>query len=904
MTSRRRFFVPEVVQASAMDCGPASLKCLLEGFGIPVSYGRLREACQTDVDGTSIDTMEEVAGQLGLDAEQVMLPPDHLLLAEAAALPAIVVVRLPNGTTHFEVVWRRHGRFLQCMDPAIGRRWVSCEKFLEDLYVHKTGVPAETWRDWAGSTTSLDALRARLKNLGVRRRVFLDAAVADTTWRSLARLDASVRLITAILGSGGIRRGRQCRRLLERFLQDDAQIPAEYWSVQPTAVPSGGEPELLLRGAVLVQVRGRKPQSIREAASAAVSPEIAAALSEKPVSPGLELLRLLRTDGIFSPALLLFSSLLAAGGVIVEAVLFRGLFDLARELGLSGQRWAAVGALLAFLLVLLLLELPVTASLLRMGRRLETRLRQAFLEKIPRLSDRYFQSRLMSDMTERSHMIHRIRHLPELGGQMMRSVLELVLTAAGIAWLDPASAPLAFAAALAAILLPLLAQPAVIERDLRVRTHSGALSRYYLDALLGLIPIQVHGAQRAVRREHRELLTGWASAGFALQTVAVWVEAVQFAIGFGLAAVMLFHHLAHSTEAGAVLLLIYWALNLPVLGQDIAQIAWQYPAYRNRTLRLLEPLGALEESTEGSSPFFGGRPSLPPAATLQFENVSVRAAGHMILQDITAHIPAGAHVAIVGPSGAGKSSLAGLLLGWWRPVQGQVLVDGRPIAECLESLRRHTAWVDPAVQLWNRSFVENIRYGSSSSEADDEIDPAANENARTVTPSMMQVLDAAELRRVLERLPDGFETRLGEGGALVSGGEGQRVRLARALLRPGTRLVILDEPFRGLDREQRRTLLQRVRTLWHGVTLLCITHDVSETLDFERVLLIEDGRIAEDNAPSALAANPSSRYRALLDTERSLRQTVWSGGVWRRLTMENGVLSESSGTRDSAETPA
>jgi ABC-type bacteriocin/lantibiotic exporter with double-glycine peptidase domain len=63
----RRYFAPEVVQTSAMDCGPATLKCLLEGFGIPVSYGRLREACQTDVDGTSIDTIEDIAGQLGLE---------------------------------------------------------------------------------------------------------------------------------------------------------------------------------------------------------------------------------------------------------------------------------------------------------------------------------------------------------------------------------------------------------------------------------------------------------------------------------------------------------------------------------------------------------------------------------------------------------------------------------------------------------------------------------------------------------------------------------------------------------------------------------------------------------------------------------------------------------------------
>src|ERR1700675_4718324 len=106
---RRRFFVPEVVQASAMDCGPASLKCLLEGFGVAVSYGRLREACQTQVDGTSIDTLEQIAGQLGLVAEQVIVPEDHVLLDEAEVLPAIVVIRLPNGYTHFVVAWRTHG---------------------------------------------------------------------------------------------------------------------------------------------------------------------------------------------------------------------------------------------------------------------------------------------------------------------------------------------------------------------------------------------------------------------------------------------------------------------------------------------------------------------------------------------------------------------------------------------------------------------------------------------------------------------------------------------------------------------------------------------------------------------------------------------------------------------------
>src|ERR671919_2112529 len=167
---RRRFFVPEVVQTSAMDCGPASLKCLLEGFGIAVSYGRLREACQTDVDGTSIDTLEEVAVQLGLEAEQMMLPVDHVLLPEAQALPAIAIVRLPSGVTHFVVAWRRHGPVVQLMDPATGRRWPTGQRFLHELYVHTMPFPAAAWREWAGSEACLGALRRRLEQVGLSGR--------------------------------------------------------------------------------------------------------------------------------------------------------------------------------------------------------------------------------------------------------------------------------------------------------------------------------------------------------------------------------------------------------------------------------------------------------------------------------------------------------------------------------------------------------------------------------------------------------------------------------------------------------------------------------------------------------------------------------------------------------------
>src|SRR5215472_11253479 len=144
----RRFLVPEMVQASSMDCGPAALKSLLQGFGISVNYDALRDACSTSTEGVSIDTIEQIAIQLGLEAEQIMLPSEHVLLPAARALPAIAVVRNAAGLTHFVVVWRYLYGFVQLMDPAIGRRWVTAESFRHSLYIHKLAVPAIEWREW------------------------------------------------------------------------------------------------------------------------------------------------------------------------------------------------------------------------------------------------------------------------------------------------------------------------------------------------------------------------------------------------------------------------------------------------------------------------------------------------------------------------------------------------------------------------------------------------------------------------------------------------------------------------------------------------------------------------------------------------------------------------------------
>ena len=136
----------------------------------------------------------------------------------------------------------------------------------------------------------------------------------------------------------------------------------------------------------------------------------------------------------------------------------------------------------------------------------------------------------------------------------------------------------------------------------------------------------------------------------------------------------------------------------------------------------------------------------------------MHAAGHTILEAINLKIEPGDHVAIVGPSGAGKSSLMGLFWDGIDRPRVAYLVDGVALEGAhLEHLRKDTAWIDPAVQLWNRSLFSNLCYGNPDGV------PTAN------------LLEQSELRQLLEKLPDGLQTELGESGGLVSGGEGQRV---------------------------------------------------------------------------------------------------------------------------------
>jgi ATP-binding cassette subfamily B protein len=413
---------------------------------------------------------------------------------------------------------------------------------------------------------------------------------------------------------------------------------------------------------------------------------------------------------------------------------------------------------------------------------------------------------------------------------------------------------------------------------MRVRTHAGGLARFYLETLAGLTTLHAHSAERSVRREHESLLTEWMRTARRQITASVSLDTALALCGVLGTALFLRAHLASPGDPAGILLIAYWGLNLPIAAADLSAAMQVWSIQRSVALRLIEPLDtpSEEEAATGSR-----RNAAPPS--IDFDAVTVTMAGHEVLTGISISVPAGTHMAVLGRSGAGKSTLVATLLGLLEPSAGEIRIDGRRLGgELIAALRARTAWIDPAVQLWNRSLESNILYGSTDA-----------------TP-WPQVVREAELYELLERLSN-LQRPLGEGGGLLSGGEGQRVRLARALLRRDARLVVLDEAFRGIDRETRRELLRRSRATWRDATLLYVTHDVDEALEFDRVIVLEAGRILEDGDPRALVVRPASAFRAMHDAAARMREEVWRNPLWRRITIADGSVEESPRVRSLRE---
>jgi ABC-type multidrug transport system fused ATPase/permease subunit len=408
------------------------------------------------------------------------------------------------------------------------------------------------------------------------------------------------------------------------------------------------------------------------------------------------------------------------------------------------------------------------------------------------------------------------------------------------------------------------------------------LGSFYLDSMLGSRAIRAHGAELTMRATHSAQLIPWAAAGLHRQALFVRSDVGQMALSFAFSAALVYHAVDAASPAG-LLLLTYWALSIPLLGQEVATSVRSLPAMRNTLLRFLEVIGSPTEGLDN-----GVTDDCVDTATVRaapasrgvkvdIEDVSIVACGRSVLEGVTLHAAPGEHIGIVGASGAGKSSLVGCLLGWNQPSSGSIRVDDLPLDSIrLARLRSETAWIDPQVHLFRSTLLENLLYG----------------NGKDAASRIGESVALAELEHLLERLPHGLQTQIGEGGALISGGEGQCVRAARACGRTGIRLAILDEPARGLGREQRRRMLAATRRHFAGATLFYITHDVSDTVDFDRVLVVEDGRVVEQGRPQILYSTPGSRYRNLLAKERAVASELWAHPKWRRLRLLSGALCE------------
>ena len=229
-------------------------------------------------------------------------------------------------------------------------------------------------------------------------------------------------------------------------------------------------------------------------------------------------------------------------------------------------------------------------------------------------------------------------------------------------------------------------------------------------------------------------------------------------------------------------------------------------------------------------PAAGQRMELPPpTGHLSIENVIVRAPGRdsLILKGATFNLPAGRVLGVIGPSAAGKSSLARVLVGVWPPAMGSVRLDGTELQHWdPDQLGRHLGYLPQDVELFSGTIAENIsRFGEPDAE------------------KIVMAAQMADVHEMVQRLPEGYNTQIGDAGAALSGGQRQRIGLARALYGMPS-LIVLDEPNASLDTAGEQALMNTIRRLKDaGKTVVMVTHKTNALSLCDVVLVLQDGSV-------------------------------------------------------------
>ena len=419
-------------------------------------------------------------------------------------------------------------------------------------------------------------------------------------------------------------------------------------------------------------------------------------------------------------------------------------------------------------------------------------------------------------------------------------------------------------APLIVVLIRVFNQP-MSERTYQYQQFEGEIMALSEQTLTALPIIQAFGREAHEDERFRYLsqkaLQAYLRAILAQMQFKVGVSGVT---AVGTAAIMAyggFQVLDRSLSIGSLLVFLSYLASLYAPMQTLAYTSSGFAAAAASARRVLEVLDAQDEVREVA----GARPLL----------VSDKACGHVcleeitfgykhgipVLQGITLEAQPGEMIALVGSTGAGKSTLVSLIPRFFDPWQGRVLFDGVDIRDVqLKSLREQIALVLQDPFLLPLTIAENIAYGC----------PGANPEA------IVKAAQAANADTFIQRLPHGYDTVIGERGATLSGGEKQRLAIARALLKDAP-VLILDEPTSALDAQTEVLLMEALERLMAGRTTFIIAHRLSTVQRADRIVVLEQGRVVEMGSHQALL-DARGAYHHLHQIQSNLQKALHKTG--------------------------